>query len=630
MCGIVGLFTPAGRPDLALLGRMNATLAHRGPDGEGTFADGPAALAMRRLAIIDLHTGDQPIFNEDGSIVVVFNGEIYNYRELRAELIRRGHRFATQSDTEVLVHGYEEWGDDLPCHLNGMFAFAIYDRRPPTADGRQGSQDNGRLLLARDHLGIKPLYYALLPDGGLAFASELKALHPVPGWSREIDPLALDWYLATRYIPAPRSIYRGVRKLPAAHRLTVGVQEPLRIERYWDVHFAADPSRSWAEWQEELWERLTRAVQRQMIADVPLGAFLSGGIDSSIVVGLMAQVASEPVRTFSVVFPGWPGLNEAPYAHQVARRFGTAHTEIAVEADVAREWPALARRLDEPFADPATFPTWLMARETRRHVTVVLTGEGADELFAGYGWYGWPRPWRIPSMLCRPLRRLAQMLLSGRRGRHTLTARFAPDFATFYAESILSSVTQAEERARLYRPDWLAHLETCAPQEELADLLAATVEHPWQSRIQELDLKVWLEGDPLVKADRATMLASLEARVPFLDVEVVEWAAQVPPSLHRRDGVSKALLRAAFADLLPEEVRRRPKHAFDVPIAAWLRGPLRPHLEEALSDDSPLWQVLRREPVRRMAQVHWSGKRDYARELWTLLHLAVWWCGYGD
>jgi asparagine synthase (glutamine-hydrolysing) len=270
-----------------------------------------------------------------------------------------------------------------------------------------------------------------------------------------------------------------------------------------------------------------------------------------------------------------------------------------------------------------------MARETCRHVTVVLTGEGADELFAGYGWYGWSRPWPVPLPLRQPLRRLAQSLLAGRRGRHTVTARLAADFATFYAESILSSVTQAEERARLYRPDWLAHLKAFAPQGDLADLLAATADHPWQSRIQELDLKVWLEGDPLVKADRATMLASLEARVPFLDVEVVEWAARVPSPFHRRDGMSKALLRATFADLLPEDIRRRPKHAFDVPIAAWLRGPLRLHLEEALSDVSPLWQVLRKEPVRRMAQTHWGGRRDHSRELWALLHLATWWRDYG-
>ena len=617
MCGIVGLYIPDAAPDQALLGRMNGALRHRGPDGEGYFAHGPVALAMRRLAIIDLQTGDQPIFNEDGTVAVVFNGEIYNYRELRTELTRQGHRFTTQSDTEVLVHGYEAWGDDLPRHLNGMFAFALWDTR------------ERRLFLARDQLGIKPLYYAQLPGGGLTFASELKALHPVPGWNREIDPVALDWYLATRYIPAPRSIYQGVRKLPPAHYLTVGSDEPLQLHHYWDVTFTPDPTRSWAAWKEGLQERLAHAVHRRMIADVSLGAFLSGGIDSSIIVGLMADATSGPVRTFSVVFPGWPGLDESAYARQVAERFNADHTEVVVEADIATEWPTMASYLDEPFADPATFPTWLMARQTRHHVKVVLTGEGADELFAGYGWYGWPLPRPVPAALRKPLRRLVQRLLAGRRGRHTVTARLAPDFATFYAESILSSITQAEERIRLYRPDWLAHLETFAPQADLADLFASTADRPWQSRIQELDLKVWLEGDPLVKVDRTTMAVSLEARVPFLDPRLVEWTAQMPPNLHRRDGVSKWGLRNAFADLLPEEILRRPKHAFDVPVGDWLRRPLRSQLESALDDQSPLWQVLRREPVRAIAQAHLAGRRDFARELWTLLHLAFWWETYG-
>ena len=617
MCGIVGIYLRRGQIDPTTLRQMNTALVHRGPDGEGYFTDGPVGLAMRRLAIIDLATGDQPIFNEDRTVAIVFNGEIYNYRELRAELQKQGHRFYTQSDTEVLAHGYEEWGDELPRHLNGMFAFALWDAQ------RQ------RLLLARDHLGIKPLYYVEISPGGIAFASELKALYPVQNWSRELDPVALDWFLATRYIPAPRSIYRNVRKLPPAHYLTIGTDEPLHLQRYWDVRFAPQRIRTWQQYLAELQERLSRSVRRQMIADVPLGAFLSGGIDSSIVVGLMAQESTTPVHTFSVVFPGWPGLDESPYARLVADHFQTAHTEIAVETDVAREWPLLAHSLDEPFADPATFPTWLMARETRRHITVVLTGEGADELFAGYNWYGWPRPWPIPVALRKPLRCMAQSLLAGRRGRHYATARLSPDFATFYAQSVLSSVTQAEERLRFYRPDWRSHLESLAPEMDLAALFAATDGHPWQSRIQELDLKVWLEGDPLVKADRATMLTSLEARVPFLDVEVVEWAAQIPPFLHRREGVSKALLRAAFAHQIPQKIQQRPKHAFDVPIAAWLRGPLRPHLTEALAESSPIWQVLQPDPIRRMAQLHWQGKRDFARELWAILHLAAWWSAYG-
>ncbi len=612
MCGIVGFFTPTDTPNPMLLQRMIATLAHRGPDGEGAFVKGPVALGIRRLAIIDLETGDQPIFNEDGSIVVVFNGEIYNYRELRAELTRRGHRFATRSDTEVLVHGYEEWGDDLPQHLNGMFAFAIWDA------SRQ------HLMLARDHLGIKPLYYAQLPEGGLIFASELKALLPATGWSRDIDLVALDWFLATRYIPAPRTIYAGARKLPPAHRLTVGIEEPLRVEPYWDVTFAPESGKSPHEWAERLRSTLAAAVRRQMVADVPLGVFLSGGIDSSIIVGLMAQMAKEPVRTFSVVFPGWPGFDESAYARQVAERFGTTHTEITVEADVAREWPEMVRHLDEPFADPATLPTWLMARETRRYVTVVLTGEGADELFQGYGWYSWPRPLPLPTFLSRPLRRLVQRLLAGRRGRHRMTARLAPDFSVLYTESILSSVTQAEERRRLYRPDWLAQLTAMAPLADLEGLLYETASRPWSTRMQEMDLKVWLEGDPLVKADRATMLASLEARVPFLDKEVVELATRIPPELHRWNGMSKGLLRKAFSELLPLEIAKRPKHAFEVPIGSWLRGPLKPYLEEALGERSPLWRILKPKPVRLMARIHQEGKRDFGRELWALLHLWIW------
>lgn len=612
MCGIAGLYLPRDEVSSDLLRNMNNLLYHRGPDGEGYFAEGVIGLIMRRLAIIDLVTGDQPIFNEDASIVVVFNGEIYNYRELRAELQRQGHRFATQTDTEVLVHGYEAWGDDLPARLNGMFAFAIWDIR------RQ------RLLLARDHLGIKPLYYAILPNNALAFASELKALYPVPGWNREIDPLALDWFLATRYIPSPRTIHLGARKLPPAHRLTIGVNEPLRITRYWDFAFTPE-ERAITFWHEALRQKLTDAVLHQMVADVPLGAFLSGGIDSTLIVGLMSRLSAAPVRTFTVVFPGWGELDESRYASAVAEQFGTHHTEITVETNVAEDWSELVEQLDEPFADPATLPTWLMAKQTRQYVTVVLTGEGADELFQGYGWYAWRKPFAVPLALARPIRMLIQSALAGYRGRHRLQAFFAPDFGTFYAESILSSVSQVEERARWYQPEWRAHLNDLAP---LVDI-QALAERPFSSSaVQELDLRIWLEGDPLTKVDRATMLASLEARVPFLDREVIDLVTRIPASLHRAGGVSKALLRQAFADLLPPIVFQRPKHAFEVPIGGWLRGPLRPRLEEALRDSSPIWKVLRPNVIRRMARLHWEGKRDFARELWAILHLAAWWERY--
>jgi len=615
MCGICGIYSP-DKPvvDSELLRRVNASLHHRGPDGEGYFIENFIGLAMRRLAIIDLVTGNQPIFNEDRSVAVVFNGEIYNYTKLRYKLQRNGHVFTTQSDTEVLVHGYEEWADNLPSYLNGMFAFAIWDMR------------RYRLLLARDHVGIKPLYYAPLDGGGLAFASELKSLLPIQGWQREIDPLALDWFLATRYIPAPRSIYLGVRKLPPACRLTIGLDEPLKIERYWDFSFTAE-ERDGNLWAEQLRETLTAAVRRQMVADVPIGAFLSGGIDSSIIVGLMAQATSEAVRTFTVVFPRWDALDESRYASQVAARFATTHTEIAVEANVAQEWTDLAQKLDEPFADPATLPTWLMARQTRQHVTVVLTGEGSDELFQGYGWYSWSCPLPLPSFLARPLRRLVQYLLSGRRGKHRATALLAQNFNIFYAESILSSISQAEERLAWYRPEWRSRLTSIAPQADVEELIDYSAD--FSSRIQALDLKLWLEGDPLVKADRATMLASLEARVPFLDRETIELVVRIPPRYLHHRGVSKWILRQAFADLLPEIVLQRSKHAFEVPIGRWLRGPLRPMLEHALSSTSPLWHIVRPLPIQAIARAHLTGQREYGRELWTLMHLAFWGELYG-
>ncbi len=612
MCGIVGAFTPSGNLPVSVIDHMNSALIHRGPDGQGSFIHGPAALAMRRLAVIDLATGNQPIFNEDRSVAVVLNGEIYNYRELSAELKAHGHQFASESDTEVLVHGYEDWGDELPCRLNGMFAFALYDLK------------RERLLVARDHLGIKPLYYAEL-DNGVAFASEIKALRPLMTWDRSIDPVALDWYLATRYIPAPYSIFQGVRKLPPAHLLSIGVREPLRLQRYWDVTFAAQDGRTKAEWSTGLRERLTTAIRRQMVADVPIGAFLSGGLDSSIVVGVMAQASARPVHTFTVKFPGWSQYDESPYAQAVADHFGSLHTEIAVEADVATAWPKLVAALDEPFADPATLPTWLMANATRRNVTVVLTGEGADELFAGYGWYGWRRPWPLPAAMVGATRAIVSRLLDGQRGRHRLLASVAPDFATFYGDSILSSALTSLERNRIYQRDWLGHLQERSMVADLHTLSASTATAHWQSRIQEHDLKIWLEGDPLVKADRATMLASLEARVPFLDVDVVEWAASIPPHLQREGGVAKSLLRHAFDDLLPDIVKSRSKHAFDVPIASWLRGPLKPMLSAALTDESPLWTCLQPTIVRKMAAAHWQGASDYSRQLWVILHLAYWW-----
>jgi asparagine synthase (glutamine-hydrolysing) len=591
---------------------MNATLRHRGPDGEGYLLNPPAHLAMRRLAIIDLTTGDQPIFNEDGTIGIIFNGEIFNYQELRRELLARSHRLATQSDTETIVHAYEEWGDDCPTHLNGQFAFAIWDRP------RQ------RLFIARDHLGIKPLYYAPL-GSGLLFGSELKALQAHPGCPQQVDPIALDQYLALRYIPAPRTIYQGVFKLPPAHTL-VWQDGQVTLQRYWDFTFAPVDDRSEEEWAAELRALVADAVRRQMVADVPVGAFLSGGIDSSVIVALMAQTSATPVRTFSVVFPAWPQFDESRYARLVAERYATEHEEIAIVADAARDLPALVAAFDEPFADPAALPTLLMARITRQQVTVVLSGEGADELFAGYTWYGWAgRRWPLPASLRRPLHRLVQRCGQGRRGVGTLTARLAPDLETMLFDSALASVAPTHVRPALYAPEWRDQLGRRRLSDDFPFVARLAPDVPEQSRMQELDMKIWLEGDPLPKMDRTTMAASLEGRVPFLDYRLVELAARIPPFVHRRRGQSKALLRHACADLLPAEILARPKQSFDVPIAAWLRGDLYDLADEHLVGDGlRALPMLDREFIAARWGEHQSGRRNHGRLLWTLLMLSLW------
>jgi asparagine synthase (glutamine-hydrolysing) len=614
MCGICGVVQIDSTPSIELVQRMTATLVHRGPDGAGYLFDGPVGFGMRRLAVIDLATGDQPIFNEDRSIAVIFNGEIFNYRALRDQLQRLGHRFVTLSDTETIVHAYEQWGESCPAYFNGQFAFAVWDgvRR--------------QVLLARDHLGIKPLYYTQ-SGGTLIFGSELKALQAHPLCPHAIDPIGLDQYLALRYVPAPRTILQGVYKLPPAHILR-WKDGQITLQRYWDIHFMPVPERSQGEWVTELRGLLEDAVEKQMVADVPLGAFLSGGIDSSIIVGLMAHYASAPVRTFSVAFPNWPGLDESPYARRVAQYYGTNHEEITVITNIADELPALVKAFDEPFADPAAYPTMLMARAARQHVTVVLTGEGADELFAGYGWYGWAeRRWRLPLPI--PIRKrlhlLAQTWLQGRRGAGTITARLSPDFLTMMFDSCLSSAAPSVVRKMLYVLDWYHQLGNRNLPEDFPWVTQLASSAPEQSRMQELDVKIWLEGDPLVKVDRTTMAASLEARVPFLDYRIVELAARIPPSIQRAGGQSKALLRQAFSDLLPEEILRRPKHAFEVPISDWLRGELREIAAENLIGGG-----LRHLPMLNPTVVankwseHQSGRRDHGRLLWALLMLALW------
>lgn len=612
MCGICGYVQPNSAHTPDLIRQLNQTLYHRGPDGEGYWVNGPAALGMRRLAIIDLAGGNQPIFNETGTLGIVFNGEIFNYRELRADLEQRGHHIRTHSDTETIVHAYEEWGADCPTHLNGQFAFAIWDAA------------HHRLFLARDHLGLKPLYYTHI-GAGVLFGSELKALLAHPECPRELDPVALDQYLALRYIPAPRTIYQHIHKLPAGHSLT-WENGQVTVRRYWDVAFRPEPGRTLAEWSAELRPLLADAVQRQMQADVPLGAFLSGGIDSSILVGLMAHHADRPVRTFSIVFPQWPGFDESRYSDLVAQRYATQHQAIRVDVDVARTLPDLVTGFDEPFADPAALPTLLMSRVTRQQVTVALMGEGADELFAGYGWYAWANQrWPVPTAWRAPLYQWAQCAWYGRAGAGQLGARLAPNFATMHFDVAMSSVAPAAVRADLYTAAWRAQHSvrplTAADFPHLAPLAAA----PEQSHMQELDLKLWVEGDPLVKADRMTMAASLEGRVPFLDYRLAELAARIPPDLHRAGGQSKAVLRHAGADLLPPEILTRPKHAFNVPISTWLRHEARPLAEsQLLGDGLRRLPMLNPDRIAHYWHAHQRGTHNHARLLWAVLMLALW------
>jgi asparagine synthase (glutamine-hydrolysing) len=612
ICGILNLSAGASPIERPLLERMTATLTHRGPDDHGYHLADEIGFGMRRLAIIDLPTGRQPIYNEDRSVVIVFNGEIYNFRELRRELLERGHVLATHSDTEVIVHLYEERGPACVEALNGMFAFAIWDVRGRT------------LLLARDRLGIKPLYYAQA-GGRLIFGSELKALLAYPGLSRQIDPIALDQYMALRYVPAPRAIFAGVHKLPAGG-LLICREGQIDVRRYWHVRFAPETGLAPADWTAETRRLLDDAVRRQMVSDVPLGAFLSGGIDSSAIVALMAGASSQPVRTFSVAFRDWPGGDESEAARRVARHLGTEHHELHVEADALASLPRLIDAFDEPMADPAALPTLLMCEAARREVTVVLTGEGADEIFAGYPWYRWgSRPLLpLPTWARRPLLRAVSAALRGRRGQRNLTSLLLPSVEERYWETIACSVFQRAERRRLFSADVRQALAGHDLPDAFAGEMRATAGLSALGRLQTWDVAIWLEGDPLTKADRMSMAVSLEARVPFLDHRLVEWAARIPPAILLQGGVGKSVLRRAVADLLPAETVSRPKHAFDVPIDAWLRRELRAWtsgLARRPAFAASGW--FNADYVAQLTQEHLAG-RQLGRQLWALLIFAEW------
>jgi asparagine synthase (glutamine-hydrolysing) len=598
VCGIAGLYSPAGTPNAELVDAMRAAIVHRGPDDGSTDVFGRCVLGHQRLKVIDLDTGYQPVANEGGDVVAVFNGEIYNFPALREEL--RGHEVRGTGDTPILPHLYEESGPQFVKHLHGMFALALWD----------GPRE--RLVLARDRLGKKPLLWTRLPDGTLAFASELKALLRLPELPREVDLGAVDSYLALQYVPANGTALRGIRSVPPGHVLVVeGATE--RLERYWELE-AAEQSSSDDEWLERVRATVGEAVRKRLVADVPLGALLSGGIDSSIVVALMAQQSGDPVRTFTVGFSD-ARYDERAYARAVAEQYGTVHDEVTITEDVAATLPRFVRAFDEPLGDEAAFPTFLIAEQARRHVTVALGGDGGDEAFAGYERYiAHGLAARVPTIAARTGAAAVRLVPSARREpRSTLfrAARFLDVAGSPPRERYgrLMEIFPVELRRDL----WLdpRHAEAVRLEPHGAGIAG----------LQRLDVATYLPGDLLLKADLASMAHSLELRSPFLDHEVMALGLALPDGLKTRGREGKVALRRAFAADLPPQVASRGKTGFGVPLGRWFREDLRELARDLLSTDRG-W--FRRDTLTRLLDEHESGRADHGHRLWCLLMLELW------
>ncbi|MBI3710361.1 MAG: amidotransferase 1, exosortase A system-associated [Proteobacteria bacterium] len=620
MCGIVGIFDSRGAREIdrALLGRMTDRLAHRGPDGNGYhFAPG-LGLGHRRLSIIDIAGGIQPMFNEDDTVCVIYNGEMYNYREVWRELVSRGHRFRSDhSDTEVIVHGWEEWGEACVERLSGQFAFAVWDARKET------------LFLARDRLGEKPLYYTILDDGQVVFGSELKALLLHPAVPRTIDLQAVEEYFAYGYVPDPRSIYRGIAKLPPAHYLTLRRGQNATAPRpYWNVSFKTQGGRNERDIGAELVDRLRGAVKAQMVADVPLGAFLSGGVDSSAVVSMMAGVSAESVNTFSIAF-GHRNFDESRFAAAMAERYKTKHHVRQVDPDEFDLIDRLATIYDEPFGDSSALPTFRVCAMAREKVTVALSGDGGDEMFAGYRRYRWHHyEERVRAMLPAAIRgplfgALARLypkfdwLPRPLRAKTTLQ-ELALDAVDGYFSSI--SVINDELRRQLYSPRLTRELQGYHARELLLrHLREADTDDP-MSQAQYVDIKTYLSGDILAKVDRAAMASSLEVRVPILDHSFVEWVAALPPAMKLRGKEGKYIFKRALEPHVSSDILYRPKQGFSVPLVAWFRGPLRERVRRALSSpllaDSGLFDMAF---LGQLVDQHQSGLRDHSAVLWLAL-----------
>jgi asparagine synthase (glutamine-hydrolysing) len=617
MCGIAGQVTADRRPvEADRIAAMGERLRHRGPDDHGVYVHGHVGLAHRRLSVLDLSAaGRQPMCNEDESVWIVFNGEIYNFGELRAQLASR-HTFRSRTDTEVVLHLYEEYGLNCVSMLRGMFAFAIWDGRAQ------------RLVLARDRLGKKPLFYRLDEDG-LGFASELKALvlnRPVP----DLDPVALHHYLTFQYVPAPWTIFRGIRKLPPAHLL---VYEDGKVTEhpYWTLRYDEKlAGRDELELRDEFGSLLEESVRLRLISDVPLGAFLSGGVDSSSIVAIMSRLLDRPVKTFSIGFAERE-FNELPYAAQVARQFGTEHQEFVVEPSAVDILTALVSVYDEPYADSSAIPTYYVSQLSRQFVTVVLNGDGGDELLAGYPRYrteGWDRlAARLPRGITAPLRTLGARLPAGRLSNGL--ARLGSPFARSYLGRIC--YFSPEEKADLYEPAFAARVAADDSYELLLKWFRNAHATDLLDQLLSVDTHSYLPDDLLVKVDRATMAHGLEARSPFLDHRLMEFAASLPVDLKVRDGQGKYLLKAAMRGVLPDHILDRNKMGFGVPIDRWFRKDCRAFVRDTLLSSRALQRgYFRPDRVRAMLDAHQDGGGNYGYRLYALVMLELWHREYMD
>lgn len=621
MCGIAGIYNISSSRGVSVyqLERMTSVLIHRGPDEGSYYVDGPIGLGHRRLSIIDRVGGTQPIFNEDKTKAIVFNGEIYNFQTLRATLLKKGHCFTTHSDTEVILHAYEEYGDKCVNYLRGMFAFAIWDGK------------KRQLFLARDRVGIKPLYY-YWNGQKLLFASELKAILQDPEVRRAIAPCALDEYLSYLYIPAPRTIFENIYKVRPGHTLTIsagGIEE----KEYWDLIFQADESLSEIEYAEGLLEKLRESVSIHLMSEVPLGAFLSGGIDSSAVVGLMTEALDQPVKTASIGFRE-SGFDELPYARAVAQRFHTDAYEKTVDADAAGILDLLMWHFDEPFADSSMIPTYYVSQVARERVTVCLSGDGGDENFAGYRRHRFDF---LENQIRGFLPQGVRSPLFGMLGRLYPKADWLPQL--FRAKTLLTNLSLSPERGYFHTMSWFSpemkdalyspSLKNAVNGYDSFSVMQTYFDRSreWDalSRIQYVDVKTYLVDDILTKVDRASMAHSLEVRVPLLDHEVMEYAARIPARYKLRHGEGKYILKKALSTLIPAEILYRPKMGFSLPLAQWLRHELRVLFEnEVFAHGAFLGELFDLELVRKWWEQHQRGTRDYASHLWALLVLEHW------